>query len=426
MDRVRTETIVVDIDGERIAHEVYLDEETNMDIDPNTGVFRTRAESEALVREVFNIGKVSMRGELERYNKWIRTGSGQKHQSNLLKKVDSLGVTSRSSCAVSTGTEESFGGVEAVKNRGNECLGRGDLRKALGHYLAAASMLTAQKKKNMTESETLLLAVCRSNAAETAIRLERFNEALELASLSLEADPAREKSHYRKCLALLRLGRLAECRAAIAFLEEQKGALSAEWADLKKRAETVGALQMCPKTRRLVSSTDVRPGDVLLELHVTVFPTSRTNAEDDVLALCRWYCGPEGAEARSAVSALVGLCGSVTLVSVSSGTCQVVKQLASIDKDASHECLCSALVFLLCVGKLQGSVESYWREELDDSLAFGDGQLAVVLGRCRLTRSDEDPPRNATATASSCRKTWQIVASTSFSRGTPVFAFDPR
>ena len=58
MDQISKETITVAIDGELISHEVYVDECTKMDVDPNTGVFRTRSESEQLFRDGYAAGKV--------------------------------------------------------------------------------------------------------------------------------------------------------------------------------------------------------------------------------------------------------------------------------------------------------------------------------------------------------------------------------
>jgi hypothetical protein len=429
MDRISKETISVVIDGERISHEVYVDDETKLDIDPNTGVFRTRSESEELIREVYNIGKVSMKGELERYNKWIRSGNGRRHHNDMFRKIDSKvavrDATADSPKSNGSSVEENVERAEAMKNRGNELLGRGDTRKALQQYLSAVSLLEHSQKKD-THSNSLL-AVCFSNAAEACLRLQRLEDALGYASASIAADLTKEKSHFRKCVSLQRLGRLAECREALAKLQERRALCAADWESVKKAAEVPGTLRVCPKSQKFITSTDARVGDVLLELPVIALPAA-VEGEDDARMLCRWFLSVDGKEASDAVVSFVALCGGPPLMNVHPDVCCMMQMVMGAAEHVSHERACSAMIFLLCAGKLSGNACSdeavrLWSEGLMES-DNGDEdrglrQRKLVLGRARLTRVDGNNRQNASLVSHSDR-CWTVVSTASLPRGTMV------
>lgn len=112
----RKETVSVVVGGERISQEVYVDTQTGLDVDPHSGVFRTRKETTDHLAEVYNVGKDTMRGELERYNEWMMGRGGKRgdpmmpQSGPILKKVSTGGPSAASASSSSGGLSRSAGG----------------------------------------------------------------------------------------------------------------------------------------------------------------------------------------------------------------------------------------------------------------------------------------------------------------------------
>lgn len=167
--RIRKDHVVVDVDGTPVAQDVFVHDETGLDVDEHTGTLRTREETEALIRDVFRVGRDSLGSELERYEKWMRQGSELKNTAPL--RVDdrrklagsscerAMHPTStrserrgevaqthsvtqrRSSCGGEVDWEEVLARGERWKLDGNARLQAGDARQALRHYGRALAEL---------------------------------------------------------------------------------------------------------------------------------------------------------------------------------------------------------------------------------------------------------------------------------------------
>lgn len=212
MENVTKKTIVVEVDdNHRIKHDVYVDQETGLDVDIDSGDFRTREETEEFVREVYRIGKEAMPHELERYNKWIQTGGNRAKEEKLFKKPSWLTgnvaepvVTPSMMKATQELSEEDRHEFAVVrKNEGNEALGKGDLRTALRKY-----------SEGIAFDGTI--AALYSNRAEVNIRLQRWRATLQDSSKAVELQPSPwfERAAFRRAIALTKLGLRAEALQA--------------------------------------------------------------------------------------------------------------------------------------------------------------------------------------------------------------------
>lgn len=74
-------SITVRVGDELVRHDVYVDRETGLDVDLQTGEFRSREETEAMVREVYTVGKEALGSDLDRYNRWLRGGGAKKEKA---------------------------------------------------------------------------------------------------------------------------------------------------------------------------------------------------------------------------------------------------------------------------------------------------------------------------------------------------------
>lgn len=207
----RKELVTVNVMGDDISQEVYVDEETGMDVDTQSGVFRTREETETMIKDVYEVGRVSLRGELEKYNKWVqkaqgsRSGSADKATLANAPTFKKLGGSSQTYTTQKKKLVSAEGvisdGVEE-KSKGNDYFGKAKYSHALICYRRAAQILENVSQKVQTtkreESEALRQgSVVWANMAECNIRLERFKCAHNCCRESLRLDPTNEKALHR-------------------------------------------------------------------------------------------------------------------------------------------------------------------------------------------------------------------------------------
>ena len=445
MDQIRRETVIVDIEGEKIAQEVYVDEQSRLDIDPNTGVFRPRAETEQLIRDVYNVGKVSLRSELERYNKWVRTADGRKQQENLFRKVNTTVFSGASDHHRSTiGTtkqtspEQAMEAAEGMKTKGNESLSRNDARKALQCYNTAITLLNSQDAVAGWRSSSKVLsalAVYNSNASEACLRLERNTMALRFATDALALDPMREKSWFRECTALFRLGKLPECRNQIAAARSNgRNLTSLEWTLLEKHVEAAPRVRVDVSSGSFVTCADVTKGEVLAELPCIAVPAELVMDSEEVSEnqklerWCRWFFSEDAAMARAAFASYLALCHGPPLVPLSPQLVELtVKALASTET----LCVVNAadfLCFLLCAGLLNHivmdeRVACAWVEGLTKvSDEAGSEKWLLVLGKARLRLSGRAAQESTTAQFSFSDGILKVVSRDDLTKGTVVTA----
>jgi tetratricopeptide (TPR) repeat protein len=84
--KLTTEKVTIPArDGKsRIAYEVFVDAETGLDVDPQSGEMRTREDTLAMVRSVYDVGADALGNELERYNRWINEDSRNRERERRL------------------------------------------------------------------------------------------------------------------------------------------------------------------------------------------------------------------------------------------------------------------------------------------------------------------------------------------------------
>ena len=102
-------------------------------------------------------------------------------------------------------TEQEMGLVFDAKTRGNKCFQDGSHEAALRAYSEALDVFADRMgdAQQRTEKSKLL-----ANASEALLRLERWQGALNFASVSLQADRTNDKARFRRARALTELGSL--------------------------------------------------------------------------------------------------------------------------------------------------------------------------------------------------------------------------
>jgi tetratricopeptide (TPR) repeat protein len=189
----RTEDVVVDVGGgERIKYEVYVDLETGLDIDPVTGDMKSREDTIAYLKEVYNVGASGdLRQDLDRYNQWIKTPGAKEKEKSLFRQADG-GSSSKPSSLFSSADKRKSDAL-ALKEAGNDALSTGKFRLAIKRYSEGLAL----------DSTSVALW---ANRSEAHLRLKRFAEALKDADMALSLDRTHEKSLFRRCSAAIGLG----------------------------------------------------------------------------------------------------------------------------------------------------------------------------------------------------------------------------
>lgn len=216
----RKELVSVNVAGEEICQEVFVDDETGMDVDTHSGAFRTREETTTMIKEVYEVGKVSMKGELERYNKWVQKAQGTRiggssasvsHQddSNMFKKMGGSSATYTTPRQPLVTPEKLQKEGISEKNKGNEYFTKSKMHHALICYRrsaqileAAAGMMSSNKSKRDVVEVTRQCSIVWSNMAECNIRLDRLGCAEKCAREALKLDPTSDKALHRLTVAL--------------------------------------------------------------------------------------------------------------------------------------------------------------------------------------------------------------------------------
>ena len=157
---VRSEEIRVTMsDGKVIKYETCVDCQTGLDVDPNNGTFRTREETISLVRDIYDVGKVDLATDLEKYNQWIRSNP------DAAAKEKSLWAHRSPESEPKAPAPSPL--IEAVqlKNEGNEALKSSRFRTAVKLYSRAMKLAPRA-------------AVLWANRSEAHLRLGRWDSAL--------------------------------------------------------------------------------------------------------------------------------------------------------------------------------------------------------------------------------------------------------
>ncbi|KAF8276102.1 mitochondrial import receptor subunit [Trypanosoma cruzi cruzi] len=249
---VEKRLVTVPVDGELVSQEVYVDASTELDIDPQTGVFRTRAETEELIKEVYRIARDALPKELERYNNWMRSGSRSDVSHTPLQHTSLHVVRSGTAASFPQKTEK----AEEYRARGNDAMKQGNLRKAVRCYSEAL--------KYEPSSSTLW-----SNRAAAMIQLDRGDDALSDAKRAISLDPMNVKAYYRKASALYLLG--ARTAAACCVKESVKRfGTNAAWESLGERIGSMARAVLVD--HRWICNEDVEEGEELFTLKPIKLP----------------------------------------------------------------------------------------------------------------------------------------------------------
>lgn len=96
---------------------------------------------------------------------------------------------------------------ERIRQLGNQCFGRSEFEAATAKYTKAvryleAAIPTSADGDALTEKK----AACHSNSAMCFLKLEKWSDARQAASLALELQPSNTKALFRRALAALRGG----------------------------------------------------------------------------------------------------------------------------------------------------------------------------------------------------------------------------
>ncbi|ORC90242.1 putative serine/threonine protein phosphatase type 5 [Trypanosoma theileri] len=249
-------SVTVPVDGELVGQEVYMDSATGLDVDPLSGVFRTRSETEELIAEVYRIGRDALPKELERYNAWVTRGS--RRGDNVLSShvQHSLPPTFRKVKSV-TGVLAKGSETENCRERGNEAIKSGDFRRAVKWY--------SEGLIHEPSSSALM-----SNRAAAKILLGRSEDALSDAEMAISFDSENVKAYYRKSTALCMLGERSKASTCVGVSEKKFGSDLA-WESLNKRIEDTPVAVLVGD--RWVCSEDVEEGKELCALETIELPS---------------------------------------------------------------------------------------------------------------------------------------------------------
>lgn len=234
-------TIIVDVGNERVRHEVYVDRQTGLDVDIDTGVFRSREETEALVRDVYSVGKSALGADLERYNRWLATGGAKKEEALFRPISKPTARAADSTRAAAHPRVEELSDAFVWKEQGNGHLIKGDHQRALQCYTAGLQ----QEPNN---------AVLLSNRAEVNLRLGRYNCALEDASAAIANAEASvgEKAWFRRIRARIgmrdRSGALGDLEVVHKMYPASRAA--SDWIIKSKEAAELPVLELAPLTHK--------------------------------------------------------------------------------------------------------------------------------------------------------------------------------
>ena len=174
--------IFVDVgSGQRVTYDVLVDPETGMDVDPQSGDYRTREETEEMVRTIYSIGESSpeLQADLDRYNKWrdkLENLDGE--QSN---KGDSSAKHHRQSIDTSHMTAAEI--AEAIYKQ--EQLKK--KQQAEAEKLAKEAAGTAQKATNQVEDISGEADKLKLLGNDAIVRKD-YAKALELYSRAIDLD----------------------------------------------------------------------------------------------------------------------------------------------------------------------------------------------------------------------------------------------
>lgn len=227
MDRsqIRKERIVVRVGDESVVQEVFVDEETGLDVDEHNGTFRTRDETETLVRTVFQIGAAAMPSELERYNKWLKGSSPVDVFQKRATTLNSTPLKHSTASPASSSADSRFDLATQKKNDGNEALSSGDARRALRCYREALRIVEGFPR-GAASCESLAVTLY-SNSSQAHIQLSRYEAAVQDCAAALALSPTHVKTLFRLGVGLCCLGRYRDAEMEVLARLRSIGSLDA-------------------------------------------------------------------------------------------------------------------------------------------------------------------------------------------------------
>eukprot|EP00759_Apiculatamorpha_spiralis_P016078 PhF_6_TR2247/c1_g1_i1/m.3833 len=230
-------TIKVDVDGETVLHQIYLDSETGLDIDINSGKMSSREETEEVVRSIYRVGRETLKDDIHKTTDWHRKAlydSGVNLQRFSMKGGPSnkkVPEKPKSKYDPEILKEKS---PEELKALGNEAL-------SLGKPIDAVAVYDVAIRKLPT-------AVLYANRAEANLRLHKYTEALTDTCNSIRMDPTYGKAYFRKGVALVSLGHpedaLKAFKSGLAHIPTGPGR-----SDFEKKIQEVELSMRAVKTR---------------------------------------------------------------------------------------------------------------------------------------------------------------------------------
>ncbi|KEG13806.1 putative serine/threonine protein phosphatase type 5 [Trypanosoma grayi] len=353
--------VTVPVDGDIVSQEVYVDVSTGLDVDPHSGVFRPRAETEELIREVYRVGRDALPKELERFNKWMKTTSQSGVGGLLLQPASPVLTKVGQSGDAAKSVEDKVD----WRTRGNESMRCGDARKAAHCYREA---LRREPSKS----------ALWSNRAAAMIQLGRGDAALADAEQAITLDPTNVKAYYRKASALCLLGAREAAGHVVRDCVERFG-VNEGWMLLGKRIQSAeGVMLACD---RWICTESFAEGEELCALEAVRLPSAnvlevlrlwaRSGVPREVLAKEAAYY-----EARGSVPSFLPYDGVVALQ-------KLCIKLAALDQVIPTSDSVSADILRWCCLLLDaGAAEAAggpWME-----FVFGDGCvfLGAALFRC--------------------------------------------
>lgn len=260
-DSTREDVVVFEAHGERIKQTVRVDAETGLDINEITGLLQTRDETLRTAQEVYEVGRVALGPELDRYNEWLKKNEDKERK--LFGKAPAVPGTTQAqreqrpppsqpsaqhaAPAVSSGVENLSDIADARKAEGNAALQRGDLRRAVALYTEAI---------NIDDG----VDVYWSNRAEAQLRLRRYTDALHDARRARALNPSNEKAAFREVSALKALRRIDEARATATAAAAAFPARAATWEPLCRELDAAPVLLLEPVTAQAATSPAFVPG----------------------------------------------------------------------------------------------------------------------------------------------------------------------
>jgi len=197
--------IQIDVDGECVVHDVYVDQETGLDVDIDTGKMCPREETIETVRTIYRIGRTSLQDDIRKTTDWHKQLQAVHDSEVNIRRVNLHGEKSHATQKKPVSKYDpsmlSHKSSEELKALGNEALLVGKVEDAIFVYTKAI-------EKGAT-------AVLHANRAEAYIRQHKYSEALADACKSVTMDPRYGKGYYRKAVALIKTGHPTEALKAL-------------------------------------------------------------------------------------------------------------------------------------------------------------------------------------------------------------------